>query len=345
MAEANSQNQSMDVRQAIAMIRELHAHQQYEQARDLSNQAAAQLPGNAEILHLSAVSEMMSGRPDLALPILERALSIEPNNVQHLRAMLVSLKALKRNEEALAVAERAVNMLLSQPVGLEPAAIARRTASHHLQARPHNIVHHRRSRALAELTEMFLNSPTNHVDDLARLYLFYDNIARALSRGVTGDMAEFGVWKGHTAKALKTLVPGRMLYLFDSFQGFPSGSFPENDRRYALFRDTSFDEVKAFVGNDQVVWRPGTFPATAAGLPDNLRFAVVHIDFGSGPATGAALDFAYPRLNSGGVLFLHDYANDSWPEVARTADAFLADKSEHLIVAPDKGGTGVLIKR
>ncbi|HVI50383.1 MAG TPA: TylF/MycF/NovP-related O-methyltransferase [Candidatus Sulfotelmatobacter sp.] len=342
MPEASAQ---FDVRQVTAMIRDMHARQQYEQARDLSHQALSQLPNNAELLYLAAVSEMMSGRPDLALPILEKAMAIEPNNVQHLRAVLASLKALKRNDEALGVAERAIALMLAQPVGLEPAAIARRTVSHHLQARPHNIVHHRRSRALGELTEMFLNSPGYHVDDLARLYLFYDNISRALSRGVTGDMAEFGVWKGHTAKALKGLVPGRMLYLFDSFAGFPAGSFPENDRRYAMFKDCSLEAVRDFVGNDQVVWRPGTFPATAEGLSDNLRFSVVHIDFGSGPGTGAALDFAYSRLNSGGVLFLHDYANDSWAEVARTADAFLADKPEKLMVAPDKGGTGVLIKR
>lgn len=342
MPEASAQ---FDVRQVAAMIREMHGRQQYEQARDLGHQALTQLPGNPELQYLAAVSEMMSGRPDLAVPLLEKAMAAEPNNVQHLRAMLAALKALKRGDEALAVAEKAIGLMLAQPVGLEPAAIARRTVSHHLQARPHNIVHHRRSRVLAELTEMFLGSPGYHVDDLARLYLFYDNIGRALSRGVSGDVAEFGVWKGHSAKALKGLVPGRMLYLFDSFQGFPAGSFPENDRRYAMFRDCSLDTVRGFVGNDQVVWRPGTFPATVEGLPDNLRFAVVHIDFGSGPATGAALDFAYPRLNSGGVLFLHDYANDSWSEVARTADAFLADKPEKLVVAPDKGGTGVLIKR
>jgi O-methyltransferase len=343
--QQNGQPQSMDLRQAVATIREMHASQQFEPARDFSHKVLAQVPGNAEILHLTAVSEMMSGRPDLALPLLERAMAIEPNNVLHLRAVLASLKGLKRTEEALGVAERAVTMLLNQPVGLEPAAIARRTISHHLQARPHNLVHHRKSRALAELVEVFLNSPGYHVDDLARLYLFFDNIARTLSRGVTGDVAEFGVWKGHTAKALKALVPGRMLYLFDSFSGYPQGSFADNDRRNGMFRDTSFEEVKAFVGNDQVVWRPGSFPFTIEGLPENLRFSVVHIDFGSGPATGAALDYAYPRLNSGGVLFLHDYANDSWSDVARVAEAFLADKSEHFVVAPDKGGTGVLIKR
>lgn len=349
MAEApqqlGEQPTKMRVQDALAMIRDLQSKQQFEGARDLSHKVLAQIPDSAEALHLTAVSEMMSGRPDLAIPMLERAANIEPGNAQHVRALLAALKSLKRTDDALAMAEKAIVMMLAQPPGLEPAVIGRRTQSHHLQARPHNLVHHRRSRALAELTEMFLNSPQYHSDDLARLYLLHDNVSRTLSRGVTGDVAEFGVWKGHTAKALKTLIPGRKLYLFDSFTGYPPGSFSDNDRRAGLFRDTGFDEVKAFVGNDQVVWRPGAFPATLDGLPENLRFSVVHIDFGSGPATGAALDYAYPRLNSGGVLFLHDYANDSWSEVARTADAYLADKPDRFVVAPDKGGTGVLIKR
>lgn len=344
MAGEAAQQGTLDLRQSIGLIRDLHRRQQYEPARDLCQRALQSNPNQPDLIHLLAVSEMMSGRPDLGLPLLERVAAMEPNNANHLRAMVPALKALNRLSDAINVSEKAMALMAAQPIGLEPAAIGRRTSSHHLQARPANIAHFRKSKALAALTELFLSSSAYHVDDLARLYLLFDNVTRTLSRGVTGDIAEFGVWRGHTAKALKDMVPGRMLYLFDSFTGVPAGSFAAGDRRGELFRDTSLQTAQAMVGADQVVWRPGKFPDTAQGLPADLRFAIVHVDFGSASGTQAALDFAYPRLNSGGLLLIHDYANDSWPDVAVTTDKFLADKPERLVVAPDKGGTGVLIK-
>jgi len=344
MSEEMQGKVTMDLRQSVEAIRDLHAKNMHEPAKDIGYQILRQKPDSPEILHLTAVSEIMSGRPELGISLLNKAAQLEPKNPSHLRTLASAFKALNRLTEAYATLERAVGVIATQPQGLDPVQIGKRSPSHHLQARPANIARFRKNKALSELTEMVYASGMYHVDDLCRLYAMSENIARVMSRGVKGDLAELGVWKGHSLKALKMLVPGRMVYAFDTFTGAPAGSFAEQDARAAAFRDTSLAEVQNFVGKEQVVWCPGTFPDSALGLPDDLRFSVVHLDAGTKAATQAGLDFFYPRLNSGGLMMIHDYANDSWSDVAVVADAFMADKPENILVMADKGGTGMFFK-
>ncbi len=330
-----SGEEARDLRERLAAVTTLLGAKDWDGACRACRSGLERYPGSGDLHHLLGMAEMQAGRPLEALAPLERAARLDPRHPGFLQGLARGLRALGRAEEAFRVGEQAWQLAMTRP----PAP----TPGHYLQARPINRVHFRKSKALDDLLALFLSS-AHHAGDLARLYFLADNITRALRLGVAGDLAEFGVWHGHSARALKMLAPGRMLYLFESFSGFPPGRFAEDDRRRALFRDCDAAATRALVGADQVVWCEGIFPASIALAPPDLRLAVAHVDFGEAEATRAALAFAYPRLSPGGLLFVHDYAHDGWPGVAHAADAFLADKPERLVVAPDRGGTALLIK-
>lgn len=186
----------------------------------------------------------------------------------------------------------------------------------------------------------------NNRGDYARLYFLMANIDALEQNGLPGAFAELGVYKGSTAKIMHHLAPRRDLYLFDTFEGFPDQHARADPRRlhgggYAC----SLDEVRRFVGESRrVKYCKGIFPETAAMVPTDQHFALVHLDCDLYIPTKAALDFFYPRMVPGGIMILHDYYNGCWPGVVQAADEFLFDKPEGLIRIPDKSGTAALVR-
>jgi O-methyltransferase len=174
----------------------------------------------------------------------------------------------------------------------------------------------------------------------------YRTIALALEslerEGVKGAIAEVGVYKGDTSRFLRLAAPGRRLYLFDTFQGFPQQDLKGRDER---FRDTSVDFVRRRIGDDtNVVFRQGYFPETTQGLEDE-QFAFVLLDLDLFAPMLAGLEFFYPRLSPGAFLMLHDYTNpESEHAVSRAASQFLVGRPERLIAIPDRWGTALLRK-
>ena len=186
----------------------------------------------------------------------------------------------------------------------------------------------------------------NNRGDWTRLFFLIANVESLMERAVPGAIAELGVYKGATAKILNMLAPERSVYLFDTFSGFderdvkndPSGTRPG---RF----NGSLDEVKQFVGTDaQVHYCKGVFPDTVSMVPNDERFALVHLDCDLYEPTKAACEFFYKRLLPGGLLILHDYYSGCWPGVRQAVDEFLGDKPETLTLIPDKSGTAVLTK-
>ena len=124
---------------------------------------------------------------------------------------------------------------------------------------------------------------------------------------IEGDMAEVGVYRGEMALLYRKVLPGKNLYLFDTFAGFPQRDLdsPEDAR----FSDTSVEHVKSRVGDaENVIFKPGYFPDTASGM-EGCRFCFVMLDADLYNPTKAGLEFFYPRMNSGGYIFLHDYTS------------------------------------
>lgn len=188
-------------------------------------------------------------------------------------------------------------------------------------------------------------NPRNDRADLARLVMFVEN-ARVIEReGVPGSLAELGVYKGTTAKLLHTLFPGRTLWLFDTFEGFDARDLAHEHRTPNggfRFDDTSLAAVLRYVGaSDRVRACKGYFPETAAAVPGDETFALVHLDADLKKPTEDALAFFYPRMAPGGFIVMHDYGSGAWPGIAEAVDAFFADKPESIVRMPDKSGTAI----
>ena len=175
----------------------------------------------------------------------------------------------------------------------------------------------------------------------------YSTLALALQRiesdRIEGAIAEVGVYQGATSLFMHRQCPERLLYLFDTFQGFHSGDLESGpDER---FKDTSLPVVRKLLGNSPTLrFRPGHFPETAEGL-EAERFALVMLDVDLYQPSLDVLRFFYPRLTRGGYFFMHDYnSTESERAVSRAADAFMADKPELLFEIPDYFGTAMFRK-
>lgn len=133
------------------------------------------------------------------------------------------------------------------------------------------------------------------------------------TRELPGRMAELGVFKGGSALVLSGTIPDKTLHLFDTFTGLP---FSEGAKHNPTGHDLSQGRfacpenfVRELLDGRNVVFHTGTFPYTAQGLED-LRFAFVHVDCDLYASAAAAIDWFWPRLAGGGILFFDDYGCD-----------------------------------
>lgn len=177
-------------------------------------------------------------------------------------------------------------------------------------------------------------------------YFRYATLGLALERvrgeQIDGALAEAGVWRGETSAFIHRLLPERVLYLFDTFQGFPDEDLAPG-RVDERFRDTSAGAVRARVGpSPNVILKPGRVPDVLGEVMEE-RFAFVLLDLDLFEPTRASLEFFYPRLSPGAYLIVHDYNNEESDWACRRAfDDFLADKPERLVELGDVWGSALI---
>lgn len=148
------------------------------------------------------------------------------------------------------------------------------------------------------------------------------------TKGLKGDWAECGVFKGATSllmaeynRRYKLLQPGCDIHLFDSFEGLakPAAADAGTNMVKGDYLGTE-DEVKRnLAAYDSFIyhrgWIPVCFPEVA-----NLRFSFVHIDVDFYEPVRDSLDFFLPRMVSGGVIVLDDYGCAQTPGALRAAN-------------------------
>ena len=169
-----------------------------------------------------------------------------------------------------------------------------------------------------------------------------------------GSVAEAGVYKGGFATKINFVFPDKKLYLYDTFTGFSDedlihdvdSGFLEKDS-YADFDyfnhgDTAIiDKIKAELHKpENVFFRKGIFPDTIGQEECDEKFCFVRLDMDLYRPTLAGLKFFYPKMVSGGYIFIHDY--DSIPMQQAVADfekefgpvckVPICDKCESLII-------------
>jgi len=184
--------------------------------------------------------------------------------------------------------------------------------------------------------------------DMARFYFFCLAFDQLVKEGVTGDIAELGVYKGSTASLLANFARrlGSIAYLLDTYEGFDRRDLVGIDEtaRLESFQDTSLAAVRALVGEDSVRFVQGHFPATASQLPPDGSYCLVHLDCDLYAPMASALEYFYSKLVPGGFLIVHDYSSLHWSGAEKAVDEFFADKTEAVVPLPDSSGSVTIRK-
>jgi O-methyltransferase len=181
-----------------------------------------------------------------------------------------------------------------------------------------------------------------------RFYTWWLQNERLKADKIPGAFAEVGVYKGDSAAILHSLDPDREFYLFDTFSGFPASDLEGETGEAATYSTDNFADVdvrqilQRFDNPDKIHIHKGYFPESASGLGEK-QFALVNLDADLYNPTKAALEFFYPRVSPGGVIFIHDY-NDKWPGIIKAVNEFLLQIPENIVLMPDTEGTAVIIK-
>jgi len=165
---------------------------------------------------------------------------------------------------------------------------------------------------------------------------------------LAGNVAELGVFKGKFAKYINNYFPDRLLYLFDTFEGFdPRDVQSENEKKFSSgdqdFSDTSVESVlkrMPFPQQCQIV--KGFFPESAKNIDD--KFVLVSLDADLYEPIYNGLEFFYPKLVSGGYILIHDFNNDAYPGSRRAVEEFCKIYNVNYLPISDLGGSAVILK-
>lgn len=188
---------------------------------------------------------------------------------------------------------------------------------------------------------------TPNAGDHVRLWTLILMIRQVLDDGIEGEFAELGVFRGNTAAVLAAFAARahRRVQLFDTFAGFDGRDLDGIDAGTDQhFRNTSTQYVGNVIGPSVTAcdFFPGYFPDSLRPEHASMRFAVVSLDCDLYKPMKAGLEFFYPRLSVGGVIFIHDYSSRTWKGVKQAVDEVLAPQGEWPILVADKSGTAII---
>jgi hypothetical protein len=157
---------------------------------------------------------------------------------------------------------------------------------------------------------------------------------------------ECGVFSGSallaTARTIQDFGIDFMLVGLDTFAGLPALAgrdlelAPEDApyRSKVLFTETSIGAVQAKVNDaglrDSVWLLEGLFSATLPLLPADHTYHFVNIDCDLYEPHIECLEYFYPRMEPGGVIFFDDYDSVAFPMARRAIDDFMQGKKETL---------------
>lgn len=144
-------------------------------------------------------------------------------------------------------------------------------------------------------------SKSNAPPSLVGEFHLNEMIARAEATP-PGCFVEVGVYKGGSAWRLwqVTQAQGRMLYLYDTFEGIPHQA-PIDSHSVGDFKDVEYREVYDLFAGAVVV--RGIFPASAIDMPP---IAFAHLDCDQYQSVLESAIYLQSRMVSGGVMWFDD---------------------------------------
>jgi O-methyltransferase len=176
-------------------------------------------------------------------------------------------------------------------------------------------------------------------------------VAREIKeRSVAGAVAELGVYRGEFARLINVAFPDKKLYLFDTFAGFDANQLEEDlvnkrlEGSFDNFSETSLSIVLAKMKfKDNCVVVPGVFPDSALSCPE-IKYAFVSIDCDLYRPIYEGLHYFYPKLSSGGYIFVHDYNNTFYNGAKQAVRQFVSEQQVSYFPLSDASGSAVICK-
>ena len=152
-------------------------------------------------------------------------------------------------------------------------------------------------------------------------------------QGITGNVAECGVYRGYFAAKMNRSFYNRQLFLFDTFEGFDkrdivmernigSESFLGSAfNKVGFFNNTSVTEVLAQMPfAENIVVRKGWIPESFDGVDEVFCFVNLDLDLYQ-PMLESFMYF-WERMAQGGVILCHDYLAKALSGVKRAVQDF-----------------------
>lgn len=170
--------------------------------------------------------------------------------------------------------------------------------------------------------------------------------ALSFSRRETFRAVECGVYTGSSLIACAAMAHDAGLNFkmigLDTFEGLPPLS--ETDLSLApakakyinttLFTDTTMDSVQSKLAArglaESVELRKGLFSQTLPTLPEQ-RYHFINIDCDLYEPHLECMEYFYPRMMPGGIMFFDDYHSVEYPMAAHAIDEFMRGKPEQLM--------------
>ena len=169
--------------------------------------------------------------------------------------------------------------------------------------------------------------------------------------GITGDVAELGVYKGDFAAQISRAFPDRTICLFDTFEGFDSRDVSvEKINGFSRaetgdFSETGISEVrKKLYRPGKAEFYKGWFPSTFTGKCTERSYAFVSVDADLYAPTAAALPLFYDRLSRGGVIMVHDVNSFQYMGAGKAVKEFCAERKIMPFPVCDLHGSAVIRK-
>lgn len=183
--------------------------------------------------------------------------------------------------------------------------------------------------------------------DQYRLWVLW-TLAKQL-RGTDGAVLEVGSWRGGSgamigAAVAKSSHPGRRIIIADTFAGVVKAGPNDSYYKGGEHANASPDDVRAVFGSlglPEPEILIGTFPDDSGDVVANVPFAMVHIDVDVYAGARDVFAWAWPRMQSGGVIVFDDYGFYGCEGVTRFVEELIDGDSA--VVIPNISGQAIVI--
>ena len=189
--------------------------------------------------------------------------------------------------------------------------------------------------------------------------LFADNLALCAEYGgQSGLVVECGVWRGGMSAAMAELLgPGRVYYLFDSFEGLPPADPKKDGQRAVTYQADRtgpgyFDNCRAEIHFAEAAMRRAAVPNvrfvkgwyrdTLPGFVPPAPIAILRLDADWYESTLQCLQALYPHVARGGLILIDDYY--WWDGCALAVHEYLAQRDELERIRQSPAGVAYLVK-